>query len=139
VIFVDPTLVDALFRDIRPTVEEVDARKAKGEESAFLFGLEDIARVRVRREKEAGPLNRLQARVARGEIAIAYSVFGTTVGEKTGIPADVMRGWIRDERLPDNWRPTRLTGYSEMFNYGNKILELAEKIREELAGKDKRD
>jgi hypothetical protein len=127
---VDPALVDALFKDIRPTAEEVDAKKAKGEEAAFQLGLEDIARARVRREKEAGPLGRLQARIARGEIAIAFSVFGTTIGEKMGIPGDILRGWIEDERLPDGWKPTRSTGYLDMVSNGNKILELASKIRE---------
>lgn len=130
---IDHGLVDALFnvKDIRPTAEEVDAKKADGEEVTFLLGLEDIARARVRREKEAGPLNEIQARVARGEIAIAHSVFGTTVGEKTGIPADLLRTWIEDERLPDWWKPTHSTGYFDMSSRGSKILQLVKQIRAE--------
>ncbi len=127
--------MDALFEDIRPTSEEVDAKKAKGEEAAFLLGLEDIARARIRREKEAGPISKLQARIARGEMAIAFGVFATTVGDKLGIPADFLRTWILDERLPDGWKPTHKTGYFDMFMRGEQIKGFVEKARaEESAG-----
>jgi len=135
---IDHALVDALFKDIRPIAEEVDAKKAKGEEAALLLGLEDIARARVRREKEAGPLNKMQARVARGEIAIAHKVFESTMGEKTGIPADLLRSWIGDERLPDWWKPPHSTGFFDMLSMDSKILRLVERMRaEESDGKKK--
>jgi len=139
---VDPDLVDDLFNDIRPTAEEVNAQKAKGEKVAFLLGLEDLARARIRREKEAGPLNRIQARVARGEFAIVFGVFGTTIGEKMkmGIPADFLRTWIQDERLPDGWKPTHSTGFFDLFSNENKIRLLVNKMRaEESAGNKKLD
>lgn len=135
---IDNGLVDALFNDIRPTAKEVDAMKAKGEERAFLLGLEDIARARVRSEKEMGPLGRVQARVARGEIAIAYKVFGVTVGGKTGIPADLLRTWIQDERLPDGWRPTHSTGLFDMLSGDSHILRFVKAIRAEESGSDKK-
>lgn len=134
---IDAALVDALFRDIRPTAEEVDVQRSKGEEAAYLFGMEDAARARVRREKEAGPLNVIQARVARGEIAIALKVFGTTVGAKTGVPAGLLRTWIQEERLPDGWEPTHRTGFFDMVSVGNEILRLVNEIRAE--GDKKRD
>ncbi len=125
--------MDALFEDIRPTPKEVDA--TKGEEAASLLGLEDIARARVRREREAGPLGMFQARLARGEIALAFGVFATTLGDKMGIPADFLRTWIMDERLPDGWKPTHKTGYYDMVTRGDQIKRLMEKIRaEERAG-----
>lgn len=126
---VDPALVDALFKDIRPTSEEVDAKKAKGEEAAYLVGLEDIARAQFRRENEAGPLTRIHATVARGEMAIAFGIFRTTVGEKMGIPADTLRNWIQDERLPDGWKPTHTTGYLDMFRNGDKIKQFVDRMR----------
>jgi hypothetical protein len=132
---IDNGLVDAMFRDIRPTAEEVDVMKAQGEEGAFLLGLEDVARVRVRREKDAGPLNRVQARVARGEIAIAHKVFGTTVGGKMGIPADLLRTWIQEERLPDGWKPTHPTGFFDMLSGDNQILQFVNQIRAEESKK----
>lgn len=131
--------MDALFEDIKPTPEEVDAKKAKGEEAAFMLGLEDIARARVRREKEAGPLGRLQARIARGEIAIAFGVFATTIGDKVGIPADFLRTWILDERLPDGWKPTHKTGYFDMFRGGDQIKQFVEKTRAAEESADSND
>jgi hypothetical protein len=137
---VDHALVDALFEDIRPTSVEVDAKKARGEEAAFLFGLEDTARARYRREKEAGPLSKIQARIARGEMGIAFGVFGTTIGEKMGIPADLFRNWIQEERLPEGWKPTRKTGYFDMFTNGEIIRRFVDGIRaEESAGNKKVD
>lgn len=137
-IAIDPALVDDLVKDIRPTAEEVNVKKTNGEEAAFLLGLEDVARARIRREKEAGPLNRIQARVARGEMAIALGFFGTTIGEKTGIQADLFRTWIQNERLPDGWKPSHSTGLVETLTNENKIRQLVNKIRaEESAGKKK--
>jgi len=128
---VDTSLVDALLNDIRPTAEEVDAKKAEGQKAAFILDMEDVARARVRREREAGPLNKLQARIARGEIAIALAVFEATEGGKSGIPADFLRVWIEDERLPEGWEPTRTTGFFDMFSRDNHILKLVKEIRRE--------
>jgi len=123
--------VDALFEDIRPTQKEVDARKKTGEEAAFQLGLEDIARARVRREREAGPLGMFRARIARGEMGLTFGIFAMTLGDKMGIPADFLRTWIQDERLPDGWKPTHKTGYSDMSTRGDQIKRFMEKMRAE--------
>jgi len=128
---VNPALIEALINDIRPTAEEVERKKALGEEAEFLFGIEDAARIRIRREKECRPLSRIQQRVARGELSLFLGAFSTTVGDKTGVPVELLRTWFQDERLPANWKPNRVEGFLDMVKRGNKILGYVSKFRAE--------
>jgi hypothetical protein len=70
----------------------------------------DVARARVHREKRSAPLSARSAEIARGEMAIALLVFDTPVslfkGAEHGAPAQWLREWLRDERLPKggHWR-----------------------------------
>jgi len=128
---INPALVEALIKDVKPTAEEVEAKKRLGEEAGFLMGIEDAARIRIRREKECRPLSRIQQRVGRGELSLVLGVFGTTVGDKTGVPVELLRTWIQDEKLPANWKPNHVEGFLDMAKRGNKILGYVTKFRAE--------
>lgn len=72
----------------------------------------NVAEARVRREREevrAGkqPLDGVHAEIARGEMAIALGMFSH---EEDGIPAATLKCWMKDERLPDGWKPTHIQG-----------------------------
>jgi len=128
---INSALVKALINDIKPTAEEVEAKKALGEEAGFLMGIEDAARARIRREKECRPLSRIRQRVARGELSLFLGVFSTTVGDKTGVPVELLRTWFQDEKLPENWKPDHVEGFLDMFKRGNKMLGYVTKFRAE--------
>jgi hypothetical protein len=136
---IDHTLVEALCSDVRPTAEEVDAKKAKGECLEFLMDVQDVARARIRREKECRPINMLQARIARGEMAIILGVMAVTVGEKTGVPVDWLRTWIGEEKLPEGWKPNHVEGLWDVIKRGHKILASVNKLREQEASDRKAD
>lgn len=132
---INSALMEALINDVKPTAEEVERKKVLGEEAGFLFGIEDAARIRIRREKECRPLSWLQQRVARGELSLFLNSFSTTVGDKTGVPVDLVRTWFQEEKLPENWKPNRVQGFLDMVKGGNKILGYVTKFREEEARK----
>lgn len=136
---VEPRLLETLFDDIRPTAEEVEAKKAMGEPSEFMMDIEDVARARIRREKDCRPISMIQARIARGEMSIILGVMSVTVGEKTGIRAEWLRTWLGEERLPDGWKPNHVEGFWDVIKRGNKIRDLVIKLRAEEASARKVD
>jgi hypothetical protein len=66
-----------------------------------LVTVEDIARARVYRESRSCMLDTLHAQIARGEMAIVLGLFSQMNSGKTGIPVDMLRVWMSEERLPD--------------------------------------
>jgi len=73
--------------------------------------LEDVANIRVQREAALEkPLRWWQAEIARGEMAIAIGVLGGKNADKNGLDLEVLRLWVRHERLPDGWKPDHTQG-----------------------------
>ncbi|KXN88323.1 Putative sterigmatocystin biosynthesis peroxidase stcC [Leucoagaricus sp. SymC.cos] len=102
-IHIDQSLVDKLINDVKPEKE--------GDKSGeSLMNAVDVARSRIRREKECGPVDNVHAEIARGEMAIILGVWETKSQNKAGIPTEWMRRWIGHEQLPDDWRPTQKQG-----------------------------
>ncbi|KAF8548693.1 Cloroperoxidase [Imleria badia] len=73
--------------------------------------LEDVANIRVKREAALQkPLRWWQAEIARGEMAVAIGVLGGKDGAKNGLDLEVLRLWVTQERLPDDWKPDHTQG-----------------------------
>lgn len=115
---VDDSLLAALCEDAK-TPGRVSAR----------LNSEDIARARVRRERES-PLDGVHAEVARGEMAIALGVFGGTNGSKEGIPVKWLKEWIKDERLPQGWNYTHTQGFFETIKTSGDIRSAMKRLVE---------
>jgi len=90
--------------------------------------VEDVARARVWRESQCPALNKVQAEIARGEMAIALGLFSEpdTDTHKQGIPVDMLRVWFSEERLPDGWKPNHTQGLLE-------TMETSTQLRNEMA------
>jgi len=110
-----------------------DARPAPGpsrEKGLLSYGPEDIARARVRREAQPGTrIDAVHQEVARGEIALVFSIFGflpsggnsSADGSDHKLPKEVLGGpyrfplsvvetWWKEEHLPTpDWVPGRET------------------------------
>lgn len=110
-----------------------DDAKTPGKGYARLSA-EDIARARVRREKDSPKLSPVQAEVARGEMAIALGVFGREDGSKDSIPVPWLAEWIKDERLPQGWKYTHTQGIFKTIGASNDIRNAMTKMTE-LQGK----
>jgi len=120
---IDPKLVDAFLDDIQPK------RSDLGPGEQFLINFEDVARARVRREKECRPIGSVQQEVARGEFAIILGVFQRQTPSKTGAPVDYVRRWLTEERLPDGWRPDHTEGMLSVVKRAKSIKLTADAIR----------
>lgn len=123
---IDEGLVSALCSDARTPCEK---------EGGYALNAEDVARCRVRREKESPPLDSVHAEIARGEMAIALGVFGGLNGAEDGIPLEWLKEWIRDERMPQGWKPTHSQGLLQTV----KTSSVIRKAMEALLVKQDRD
>jgi len=75
------------------------------------MSLEDVANIREKRERALEkPLKWWQAEIARGEMAAAIGVLGGKDAAKNGLDLEVLRLWVRQERLPDDWKPDHTQG-----------------------------
>jgi Peroxidase, family 2 len=92
---------------------------------------EDIARARVLRESQSHALDNLHAEIARGEMAIVLGLFGQTKSGKRGIPVDILRVWMSEERLPDGWKPTHKQGLLQTIHDSRQIAGHMKKIEQE--------
>lgn len=130
---IDHSLVDKLFEDVKPSAEEVEAlrRTPSGADERFLMNFEDVARARIRREKDCHPVTSLRQNIARGEMAIILGVFEVTAGSKSGIPAEWMKRWIGEERMPENWKPTHVVGIFDVIRRNSAIKNAVDKLRAE--------
>jgi hypothetical protein len=93
--------------------------------------IEDVARARIWRESQCPVLNKLHAEIARGEMAIAFGLFGQPDSDKQGIPVDLLRVWLSEERLPDGWKPTHTQGLLETIRTSRQIYNEMKKIEDE--------
>ncbi|KAF8437639.1 Chloroperoxidase [Boletus edulis BED1] len=93
--------------------------------------LEDVANIRVKREAALEkPLRWWQAEIARGEMAVAIGVLGGKDADKKGLDLEVLRLWVTQERLPDDWEPDHTQG---LFKTG----KMATVIRDRMAAMKK--
>ena len=98
---------------------------------------EDIARARVERESECPVLDGLHSEIARGEIAIALGLFGRENAGHWGVPLEMLREWLTEERLPEGWKPTHTQGLLQTIRTARDIrIQMAtfraEKLRTEV-------
>ncbi|KAG5634623.1 hypothetical protein H0H81_001363 [Sphagnurus paluster] len=120
-IAVDHELVDALIADVK-------AVNKAGEGSTIMDAV-DVARARVRREKESPPLGAKSAEIARGEMGIILGVMETQAGTKKGVPVEWMREWIEHERLPKDWKPTHVQGLFDVVHRSKAIRTAMDELR----------
>lgn len=92
--------------------------------------VEDVARARVWRESQCPALNKVQAEIARGEMAIALGLFSQPASDshRQGIPVELLRTWFSDERLPDGWKPSHIQGLSETMETSTELRNAMKKI-----------
>jgi hypothetical protein len=95
-----------------------------------ILSIEELARHRVWRESQCPVLNTLHSEIARGEMAIVFGLFTPPGSKKLGIPADMLRTWFTEERLPDGWRPTHTQGLIETAITSRKIGEEMKRLEE---------
>ena len=98
---------------------------------------EDMARARVERESICPVLNGLHSEIARGEMAIVLGVFGQGYDAEhhQGVPLDMLREWLTEERLPDGWKPTHMQGLLQTIRNAWEIRSLMTTFKnEEVAG-----
>lgn len=114
---VDDNLVDALISEARTPREGGSSLSA-----------EDLARVRVRRERASPTLDAVHAEIARGEMAIAFGVFGGLNGAVDGIPARWLREWIQHERIPSDWKPTHTQGMQQTVKASGLIRNAMKRL-----------
>lgn len=94
--------------------------------------VEDVARARVWRESQCPVLNKFQAEIARGEMAIALGLFSQPASDthKQGIPVDMLRTWFLEERLPDGWKPNHTQGLLETMETSTQLRNEMQKIKD---------
>ncbi|KAF9224663.1 Cloroperoxidase [Gyrodon lividus] len=85
--------------------------------------LEDVANIRVKREAGCKTLDGVHAEIARGEMAIAIGVLGGKDAAKNGLDLTVLRDWVTDGRLPDNWKPDHTQGLYQTYKMTTVIRD----------------
>ncbi|KAF5371521.1 hypothetical protein D9615_009638 [Tricholomella constricta] len=120
-------LVDQLIVDAKTGDEEGEGPEAGDRRT--LMDASDVARARVRREKESPPLGAKHAEIARGEMAIILGVWETKAGSNVGVPVEWMREWIGHERLPKDWKPTHIQGLLDVVKRAKSIRKAMDEQR----------
>lgn len=126
---VETRLVDLLIKDSTTGNEQ-----GEGEESGerqILVDATDVARARIRREKQSNKLDGLHAEIARGEMGIILGVWETSRGKNVGIPANWLRTWIEEERLPEKFRFTHVQGLFDVVKRAKMIRTAMDQIRKD--------
>ena len=117
------------YAPIAPNSTLVEQFLAQAKDGHFMT-IEDVARARVWRESQCPVLNHLHAEIARGEMAIALGLFNQLNSDKMGIPVDMLRVWLSEERLPDGWKPTHTQGLLETIRTSWKIYNDMKKFED---------
>jgi hypothetical protein len=82
----------------------------------------------------------MHAEIARGEMALALDIFGQQENaDCQGVPLDVLREWLAEERLPEGWKPTHAQGLLQTIRTTRKIRNLMATIKDEEVAGDVRD
>jgi len=118
-ISINQRLVDRLIADAKTGDEEGEGPEAGDRRT--LMDASDVARARIRREKQSPPLDGMHAEIARGEMAIILGVWETKAGKNVGVPVEWMREWIGHERLPKDWKPTHVQGLLDVVRRSSAI------------------
>ena len=126
---IDNSLVDALVSDVKPSPAEIE--KSPDPTAKFLMNYEDVARARIRREGDCKPVDDLHAEIARGEMAIILGVWEVKTKNKVGIPVDYLKRWIKEERLPDGWKPDHTQGLLDVIHRSSQIRGVMNQMRKE--------
>ena len=74
-------------------------------------------------------------------MAIAIGLFGqkdSDDGNKQGIPVDMLRVWLGEERLPDGWKPNHTQGLLETIRTSRQIYNDMKRIEDGGENKDRR-
>jgi hypothetical protein len=123
-------LVAELIEDVRSTTKFIEG--PNGGARRMLMDAKDVARARVRREKESAPLDGLHAEIARGEMALVLNMFQVRDQGGAGIPTEWMREWIEHERLPTGWKPdpNHKTGLMDTVKQSKAIKQEMDRLRE---------
>ncbi|KAF8638775.1 hypothetical protein AX17_001970 [Amanita inopinata Kibby_2008] len=119
-----PGLVDALLNDAKSSYEE-----GSDAGDSVLIDATDIARSRVRREKECSPVDGLHAEIARGEMAIVLGMWETKTKNNSGVPAEWLKQWMQEERLPEEWKPTHVQGLLDVMRRSKLIRKSMELLQ----------
>jgi len=93
--------------------------------------LEDATRIRVKRESECRKLDGLHAEIARGEIAIAIGILGGKDAAETGVDIGVLRDWMKNERLPADWKPDHTQGLYQTYKMAKFMRERMAELKAE--------
>ena len=128
-------LVGALVSDVKPSLAEI--QKSSDSDAKFLMNYEDVARARIRREAECGPIDAIHSEIARGEMAIILGVWEVKTISKVGIPMDYFKRWIDEERLPDGWKPDHTQGLLNVIKRSSDIRSAMARMRKEQSKKSK--
>lgn len=137
----NPALFDAFVKDARPA-------SGPSQKGVLSYGPEDIARARVRREAQPGTrIDAVHQEVARGEIALVFSIFGflpsggnaesdrgklpkEVLGGPYRFPLSVVETWWKEERLPTpDWVPIRETTLMGTFAQSGRIRKEMQLLR----------
>jgi len=119
-----PALLESLIGR-RPS----DEKKPDAVASDDLLEIEDVAKFRLRRENECGPVDSVHAEIARGEMAIALGVWEHKVGSHAGIRKDWLRDWFEYGRLPNGWRPTHSQGLRDTVRRSTKMRNMMTEMK----------
>lgn len=128
------------YAPISPNSNLVMNLLAQAEDGRVLT-VEDVAKARVERESQCPVLNSLHAEIARGEMAIALGLFSQeNADHQEGMPLDMLREWLAEERLPEGWKPTHTQGLLQTIRTAREIRSLMVTLKgEEVAGDVRRD
>jgi hypothetical protein len=124
-------------RLVKELKDEVELNGAH--EKPYCVDSWDVARARIRREKECGPVDSVHQEIARGEMAIALGMWDREVlgkkGNAPGVPLDWLLEWLGKERLPGEWleklkmEAVRRTGLFDTVKRAKEIRKHVEMIR----------
>ncbi|KAF8266211.1 Chloroperoxidase [Lactarius quietus] len=126
------------YAPIQPDLSLVKKLLLQAEDGRVLTA-EDIARSRVERESQCPVLNGLHSEIARGEMAIALGLFGQGNGDHQGVPVDMLREWLTEERLPEGWKPTHTQGLLQTIRISWELRSLMTMFKDADAAGDVQD
>jgi hypothetical protein len=66
-------------------------------------------------------------------MAIALGLFGQGNADHQGVPLDILREWLTEERLPEGWKPTHTQGLLQTIRTAWEIRNLMATFKEEVA------
>lgn len=123
-------------------------RLTKDSSDGIGLTVDDVARARVRREKESMshcrvPLDQIHAEIARGEMALVVDIFGKPLKEngEPELGIKLLQEWWMDERFPEGWAPQKKVGLLATIRTAAEIrtdMRELEKIDRDASRKTKK-